>query len=216
MQDKLAAANQWFDSRSKREQWLISGIVIVALYQFLMLYLVDYQFARMDSATAQFNKTQLEVQQVNLSIQQVASQIQADPNIKLRKRIEREKKVITERRNEIKQVTRELIAPKDMVRLLGQILSEDYLSLSQLTTVGSRPLVVSQSGQATATQVYRHDFIIEFTGPYLSAMRYLQALERLPWRFYWKAVSYEVAEYPSGLMRIELFTLSLSPDWIGV
>lgn len=216
MRDKWRAANQWFDTRSKREQWLLSGIVIVVLYQVLMLYLVDHQFARLDSAQAQSSKTQLQVQQVNLEIQQVASQLGADPNARLRKRIDREKQVVKEQRNSVGRATRDLVAPKDMVHLLEKMLSETQLSLSKLTTMGSQPLIHQQSSQATTAQIYRHDFVIELTGAYLPAMQYLQALESLPWRFYWKAVSYTVQEHPEGLMRIELYTLSLSPDWIGV
>jgi MSHA biogenesis protein MshJ len=50
----------------------------------------------------------------------------------------------------------------------------------------------------------------------MATLRYLQALEKLPWRFFWDSVSYQVMEYPDSVVRLELHTLSLSEDWIGV
>ena len=50
----------------------------------------------------------------------------------------------------------------------------------------------------------------------MATLRYLQALEALPWRFFWDSVDYQVIAYPQSTVRLKLHTLSLSEDWIGV
>ena len=68
----------------------------------------------------------------------------------------------------------------------------------------------------TRAGLHRHGFALEFSGGYLATLNYLQALERLPWRFFWDSVDYEVMQYPRSIVRLKLYTLSLSEDWIGV
>jgi MSHA biogenesis protein MshJ len=47
-------------------------------------------------------------------------------------------------------------------------------------------------------------------------LAYLHALESLEWRFYWRLLELESTAYPRNRVRIELSTLSLDRDWIGV
>jgi MSHA biogenesis protein MshJ len=47
-------------------------------------------------------------------------------------------------------------------------------------------------------------------------LHYLEAVERLPWHLYWTRLDFSVDEYPSNDVVIELTTLSLDEEWIGV
>ena len=100
------------------------------------------------------------------------------------------------------------------------LLQEPKLTLIRLQTLDAKPLLdadgMLQSADLMAAALHRHDFAIEFAGDYMATLRYLQALEALPWRFFWDSVSYEVEDYPRSLVRLRLHTLSLSEDWIGV
>ncbi len=44
---------------------------------------------------------------------------------------------------------------------------------------------------------------------------YLTHLEQLPWKFYWQSFNYEVQEYPTALVRLNIYTLSTSNWWMG-
>jgi MSHA biogenesis protein MshJ len=57
---------------------------------------------------------------------------------------------------------------------------------------------------------------MEIRGGYLSTLRYLEELEDLPWRFFWKSLNYEVLEYPEARVVLTVETLSLREGWIGV
>mgnify|MGYP002062939409 FL=1 len=101
-----------------------------------------------------------------------------------------------------------------------RMMQEQELTLLSLHTLESGPLLgTGQTGDEAApigAMLHRHGFEVTFSGGYLPTLRYLQALERLPWRFYWDSVSYEVIDYPRSIVRMQLHTLSLSEDWIGV
>ena len=63
---------------------------------------------------------------------------------------------------------------------------------------------------------YRHGLRIEFIGDYLTTLDYLKSLEKLEWGFFWDNFELEVKEYPDAKAAIEIFTLSLRQQWIGV
>ena len=91
----------------------------------------------------------------------------------------------------------------------------------RLQTLDVQPLLDRDRDEAIGVgemqaRLHSHGFALEFSGGYLATLNYLQALERLPWRFFWDSVSYEVEDYPRSLVRLRLHTLSLSEDWIGV
>jgi MSHA biogenesis protein MshJ len=62
--------------------------------------------------------------------------------------------------------------------------------------------------------VHPVELIVE--GSYLDVLRYLQALEASPWRFYWKVLELRTERYPINRVRIELTTLSMDKEWVGV
>ena len=77
---------------------------------------------------------------------------------------------------------------------------------------------VGDHGEQNRAETDRHDPDIgnDVAHGFKQFERRQQALEALPWRFFWDSVSYEVEDYPRSLVRLRLHTLSLSEDWIGV
>jgi MSHA biogenesis protein MshJ len=70
------------------------------------------------------------------------------------------------------------------------------------------------SGETSGPYVHPVELVVE--GSYLDVLRYLQALEALPWRFYWQALDLQSPGYPVNRVRIELTTLSMDKEWVGV
>jgi len=69
---------------------------------------------------------------------------------------------------------------------------------------------------ATSSGPYVHPVELVIEGSYLDVLAYLRALESLPWRFYWKVLELQTTHYPTNRVRIELSTLSMDKEWIGV
>ena len=63
--------------------------------------------------------------------------------------------------------------------------------------------------------MFRHRVRMELSGDYLAVLRYLGALEQLPWRFQWDSLAVETDAYPVTRVVMYLSTLSLGEFWIG-
>jgi MSHA biogenesis protein MshJ len=63
---------------------------------------------------------------------------------------------------------------------------------------------------------YVHTVELVIDGQYLDILDYLRALEALPWRFNWKVLELATRRYPLNRVTIQLTTLSMDKDWIGV
>lgn len=63
---------------------------------------------------------------------------------------------------------------------------------------------------------YVHPVELVVDGSYLDVLSYLQRLEALPWRFYWRVLDLQSGKYPVNRVRVELGTVSMTRDWIGL
>jgi MSHA biogenesis protein MshJ len=85
------------------------------------------------------------------------------------------------------------------------------------TTASEQAAATAAAEQASnAAGPYVHPVELVIEGQYLDILAYLHALEALEWRFYWKLLELETTRYPTNRVRIELNTLSMDKDWIGV
>lgn len=125
-----------------------------------------------------------------------------------------------------------LIPPERMVEVIHDVLSRQRGV--KLVSLHNKP--VSRLAQSTAEHAarnrsdgndaqespdeqsgpYMHPVEIVIEGRYLDILAYLRALEKLEWRFYWKRLELTTVDYPSNRVRIELGTLSMEKEWIGV
>jgi MSHA biogenesis protein MshJ len=63
--------------------------------------------------------------------------------------------------------------------------------------------------------LYRHRLRMEFSGDYLTMLKYLRQLEDLPRAMVWEKVEIESDDYPDATVRLQVYTLSLTEGWIG-
>jgi MSHA biogenesis protein MshJ len=64
--------------------------------------------------------------------------------------------------------------------------------------------------------LYKHSFVLTLTGNYPATVRYFEALAELPWQFHWDGLRYQVQTYPEAIITLQVHTVSMSRDWIGV
>lgn len=210
-----------FAALSSRERLLILVGIFAVAYQLAHFVVLDRQFEEIQQVRATIAKDRSAIARVGNELGVLAGQVPADPNLSLRRQIARTKAQMDTLQERLEAVTSTLISPQDMARFLEELLvQERELSLLRLQTLEARPLleqtVVGERRAAPPPLLHRHEFAIEFSGGYMATLRYLEALESLPWRFFWDSVSYDVVEYPESVVRLKLHTLSLSEDWIGV
>ncbi len=105
-----------------------------------------------------------------------------------------------------------LLAPDQAIEVLEQVLAQEQgLKLIKVDAV-SNPLStmeLAQKNNGLVTDVGRYGLQLHLEGSYLATLRYLLALESLPWKFFWEGVDFEVIEYPNARVTLDIYTLGL-------
>jgi MSHA biogenesis protein MshJ len=110
-----------------------------------------------------------------------------------------------------------LLAPDQATRVLEQVLAQEQGLVLREMSAGSMPLTGMEIlGEETlpGAGIGRYQLQLQFEGSYLATLRYLRALEALPWKFFWEGVDYEVTAYPTARITLDIYTLGLvrGPD----
>ena len=222
MRDRWQKLLQRFASLSLRERWLVIIALVAVAYQAADLLILEHQFGEIDRLNRQVAQDNAAMVRLNSELKMLSQTALDDPNKRLRRQIEDSRIEMQRLQARLQEAAAELISPQDMARLLEQILvQQEQLTMLRLETLDVQPLLNRNPDEPDGmgemqAGLHRHGFALEFSGGYLATLNYLQALERLPWRFFWDSVDYEVMEYPQSIVRLKLYTLSLSEDWIGV
>jgi MSHA biogenesis protein MshJ len=129
---------------------------------------------------------------------------------------------------EVRVYTSDLVDPQQMRLVLEDLLRrQSGLKLVSATNLPARPVLEDDTDDAAAAaapvrdtaqepRLYRHTLVLKLEGSYLDCLSYLQAVERLPWHIYWSRLEFATDEYPRNAIVLELRTLSLDEEWIGV
>lgn len=136
-------------------------------------------------------------------------------------RLQSLREAVEAREEELRIFTSDLVDPAQMRLVVEDLIERQRgLELIRTSNVGARPLLPAADGADTASapepNLYRHGLLIELEGSYLDLLEYLEAVERLPWRIFWGRLELATLEHPKLRIRLELNTLSLEPEWIGV
>lgn len=205
---------QKFDVLSQRERGLIAlaVLVLVAMSAYMpieSLWKQQYSTAQQVKALEQENK--ISMQQIDLYQQRLAM----DPNHDYRQRLN----LLQQQNQEIDaQLNEQMVdmVPADyMPELLGNLLGQvQGIKLLKFTSVTPVPLLAV--GEEKKLNLYSHGIRMSLEGDYFSVLRFVEAVEAMPDKLYWKRLDYKVADYPKGKIDIELYTLSINKDFISV
>lgn len=117
-----------------------------------------------------------------------------------------------------------LLTEHRSLRLLGlrslpvSALGEPLAALAKKTATAAERAVAS-GGAATAPAasddawLYRHAVEIRVQGSYADMVAYLQELESLPRRVHWGDLEIDARNYPTNVMTVTIFTVSLEKSW---
>jgi MSHA biogenesis protein MshJ len=115
-------------------------------------------------------------------------------------------------------VSQSLVSPRDMARFVEQVMTRNRAL--QVIRVESRPPAAVEPAaagtSAAAKGVYKHGMRIEVRGRYTDIVKYLRALESMPWKVFWGQVTLESEDYPLSRVTLVIYTLSVYQSWIGL
>lgn len=233
--EQLNILAEKIDSLSLRERAIVFigmiAIVFSVWYSLLMSPLV----AEQKIMFANLNKKNAERIVLINSFQTLTISSQEDPNAENIAKLKSLRSRLINVQADLETSTDSLVSPKDMPKILETVLHKiGGLTLLNLKSLGVTPVVakgetekttdldsmeVSSEKQLAADNIdnaYKHGLRIEISGNYLTTLSYLKSLEELEWGFFWDNFQLSVGEYPDANITIEIFTLSLNQEWIGV
>jgi MSHA biogenesis protein MshJ len=203
-----------FDALSLRERALVAGACLIGMVMLWFAAVFDPAAARQRSLSAELATLQQSIQLTTQTIQETAD---TDPTVVAQRQETRLQAQLAEINTQLAAKSAGLIPPERMVQVIHDVLSRQHgVTLVSLHNSPVTTLVPATDRAAASGGPYVHPVEIVVEGTYLDVLAYLHALESLEWRFYWRLLELESTAYPRNRVRIELSTLSLDKDWIGV
>lgn len=210
----LAKTLARFDALSMRERALVAGASLIGMVLLWLAIVFDPMSAQQRALSAELTTLQQSIQLTTLSIQETAD---ADPTLLAQREQTKLETQLADINAQLAAKSAGLIPPERMVQVIHDVLSRQLgVTLVSLHNSPVTTLVPSTAQGAQSGGPYVHPVEIVVEGTYLDVLAYLHALESLEWRFYWRLLELESTAYPRNRVRIELSTLSLDKDWIGV
>jgi len=119
-------------------------------------------------------------------------------------------------------VSQSLVSPRDMARFVEQVLTRNHaLQVIKVESIPPAPVdgqpAAKDASAVPANQgVYKHGMRIEVRGRYIDLVKYLRALEAMPWKVFWGQVTLEADDHAMSKLTLVIYTLSLHQGWIGI
>ena len=214
MKQQWRALGEKFDLLSQRERGMIALAVVVVLgmlcYMPLESMWLKYRAESQQLANI-VKENAISVQQVDLYQQRLA----LDPNRDYQNRLA----LVAEQTKAIDDsLAAQMVdmVPADyMPEVLSKVLAKAKgIRLESFTSVAPVPLLTV--GEENKVNLYSHGIKLTLEGDYFAILRFTQAVEAMPDKLYWKRFDYQVAQYPKAKVDLELYTLSISKDFISV
>lgn len=219
MNDQLKAASDFINQKSLRERVIILLVAVVLVYGVCdLLFFAGLQDAR--AKKSQLLSTLVstnEQKQLQINNITVAKKNTGQSQTRQRELLQQKLQGIDA---ELSSAASGFIPADLMPQMLEQMLgSQDKLQLLAMENIPAVELtsrLEDNADKSAKAALFRHGVKLELQGSYMSALRYLQTLESLSWRFDWHALDFEIAEYPAGKLTLEVFTYSTEKQWLGV
>jgi len=210
----INSALEKFDTLTPRERVIIIATIMITIWgawdNFIYQPLATEQKAL---------NTKLSTLKINLSAnQQVAKQIEAlgeiDPNKENKLILKEIKQQFQQLKLKINTGDKKFVPAHLMPKVLQDLLQQNSgLKILDLKTLAKSTF---SSAPEESSWIYRHGLSITLSGNYFNTLRYLEALEALPWRFNWESIDYQVKEYPIAETTLNVYTLSFEENWLGL
>lgn len=215
------------DALSLRERLMIFAGAALTLILLLNALLFDPQFGKQKLLSIQLQADQSKIAGMQTEIQQKVKSQVSDPDAANQVLLKTLQQQSLQLHADLIGMNNVLVKPENIASLLEDILQRNgklrLISLNTLPVSNLTPAVPKQLNTPATTQsalgtgeIYRHGVEIVVQGNYLDMMRYMSALETLPWQLFWGKAKMQVQTYPEATLSLTLFTLSLDKKWLNL
>jgi len=218
MQGKFDEVSEKLNALSLRERSILLVVALVAMlgiYDYLAL--TPYLEQRKENERL-FSEYVNEMSAIEGNIATLVKKLEHDPNHLLKERIEKKEKHLKELESIIGESTESLIAPKKMAQVLGYLLSrQSGMGVKSVKNYPADPVSFKKDEESDAeVLMYRHRLTLELEGTFFQVAGYLKMIEGLKERLFWDDMEFSIKRYPKGSFTLDVHTLSMSKELIGV
>lgn len=218
---------QWeqrFDAMSQRERLLMLGIALTVIVSFLQFLMIDPLLVNQDRARSQTVTLKADMDELQQRATVLDAELAAGVNRVREQRAVALQQQVEKLDQRIEESLIAMIPPRLMTEVLEKVLLQDGdLKLLALENLPVQAIVAREPAESGVKSIegaedglYRHSFVLTLSGNYPATVRYFEKLAELPWQFHWDGLRYQVQTYPEAVITLQVYTVSMSRDWIGV
>jgi MSHA biogenesis protein MshJ len=213
------------DALTLRERAILFVGVLAALFLLASNVVFSTLFKERARLSQELTAKSDQTRALQTQIETIVAERARDPNEVNRARIAELKALLREREGGLSMALHGVVSPREMVRMMEQVLARNraltVVSIENLPAVplqedGSVIPAGNKPEKDAAVGMYKHGLRIVLDGQYPDILRYLRALESLPWKVLWGEVRLQTDQYPVSRVTLVIYTLSLDAAWIGV
>jgi MSHA biogenesis protein MshJ len=217
--DRINSLQSRIDELTLRERGILFFVIVGLLYITWDSMLILPEEKMQKQVIADFGELRKEITALEQESLAIINRHNLDPNEEERRRLEQLMASGDAIEKQMVVALEGLIEPEEMAAALESVLKgQQQLRFVRLENLGAKPLLNEElAEESTAeTGIYKHTMRLEIEGSFHHTRDYLQALERLPWKFHWESVTMEIMDYPQARVEIMVNTLSMDEEWLGV
>jgi MSHA biogenesis protein MshJ len=227
MQQHWQSLAEKFSLLSMRERFLIVFALIFILVYSLYSLVLAPNYKAVSQAQAQLTTLTQQQQQLSFDKTELQRVLAHDPNAEIKLRITRAQTELSNAENKLTLFTADLIDSKQMALVLGDVLQQakkvkllaiESLPATALNTQSKTDKDIDKQATTSAPnaeiQLYQHGLRITLTGTFFDIQAYLNTIEQLPKKFYWRIFDYQMQRYPQAEVVMEIYTLSMNKEFI--
>ena len=216
LQSQVAEIRDKVDALSSRERVIIAVTIIAVIFGIYNQFVLDPFLKHRKELQQQLSAIGPEMEVMQQSMESLIKRQANDPNVSLRKAIERKSQEIDGLERIIKSETKRLIDPQKMPKILGYLLSrQSALKINSVKSASGEPIYFDAE-RKKPSGLFKHDLTMSLEGTYYQVQSYLKNIEEMAEQVYWDDMTFVSKKYPIGVLNLNVHTLSTSKELIGV
>lgn len=214
---KLQVANaiEKVDGLSPRERVIILLTAVALMFGTYNQFVLDPFLKNRTTLKKEMAAIVPEMDAMQQTIASLVQRQARDPNVALRKMVVDKTAKVSALDITIDNETKRLIDPQKMPKILGYLLSRrSALTINSVKSTAGEPVMFDDEEKPMG--LFTHGLEIELEGTYQQVKTYLGTIEALAEQVYWDDMVFEMQAYPIGTLKLNVHTMSTSPELIGV
>ncbi len=226
--------NKKIEAMPMRERAILFALATVGLFLLIFALLIDPRMKAKKLLADKILTQQNQMIALQTELNERLAGHSFDPDFAIKTKITQARQRLQVEDAELNKLQKNLVPPEKMADLLESILKRNRAL--KLVSMRSLPALNLVEGKATPKEsakdlgdqllghqkavvgrgIYKHEVELVLRGNYLDMLSYMRELEAMDEQVFWSRSSLQVEEYPTAILHLNLFTLSLEKKWLDL